>query len=616
MDPGYELIKEQLFFRKEMMERVSWMIRLRWMAVAAGLSGCLIGYAADWSLPFVPLYLIFAFITLYNVLFFFIGRRLPSIKPQAVQVFTVFAHAQIALDLFALYAIFYFTGGIHSPFLVFILFHIILAGILLQPLSCFIYGILVLLAATGLILIQKYAILPPQPILFEGHLFPHTLELRNIVVSNIVFAAMVLITAFLITSIKLSLRAKGRELLRVSRELDSGNTKLKALYQMVKEMGLCRELQAMMDSAVRNAATIMGVKACSIKLLDEQRRRLRFRSTYGLSEDYISRGSIDLGKSPINRRIIEGSYYAIGKIDQKDYFQYPEDIRKEGIASMLCLPLRVEKMVLGVFCVYSDVTHDFNDADVEFFLLMADLTALALEKLRSELNKTWFLEKAAHQLRSPLNAIDTMLKTLRQGYLGPTQTEQIKLIARCEQRIENLCQVIADLLDLGVKRSDLSKIAMRPVNIGDVVKTLVHLYQSQAAAKNLDFSCEIEEGLPDILAQEKLMDELLNNLISNAIKYTPAGGKVRIRIGRESSDRVLCEVADTGIGIPAEDISHLFTEFFRSENAKELSDEGTGLGLVIVKEILDRLRGTIAVNSKVGEGTCFTCFLPVINTIK
>jgi two-component sensor histidine kinase/uncharacterized protein YigA (DUF484 family) len=613
MDLGHELVKEQLFFRKEMMERASWMIRLRWLAVAAGFSGCVIGYVAGWPLPFVPISLIFAFITFYNVLFFSIGHRLPSIKPQDVRAFTIFAHAQIVLDLLALYAILYFTGGIHSPFLVFVLFHIILAGILLSPLSCFIYSILVLLAAAGLMLIQKYAILPPQPILFESYLFFHDLELRDLVVSNLVFAAVVLITAFLITSIKLSLRSKGRELLRVSKELDAGNVKLKALYQMVKEMGLCQELQTMMDSATRSAATIMGVKACSIKLLDEQRQRLRFSSTYGLSEDYVSRRSIDLEKSPINRSIIEGSYYAIGKIDQKDYFQYPEDIRKEGIASMLCLPLRVGKMVLGVLCVYSDVTHDFEDEDVEFFLLMADLTALAIENLTSELNKTWFLEKAAHQLRSPLNAIDTMLKTLRQGYLGPTQPEQAKLIARCEQRIENLSQVIADLLDLGVKRTDLSKIEMHAVNIGDVVKTLVHLYQSQAAAKNLDFSCDIEEGLPNILAQEKLMDELLNNLISNAIKYTPSGGQVRVRVARESSDRVLCEVADTGIGIPAEDISRLFTEFFRSANAKELTEEGTGLGLVIVKEILDRLRGTIAVNSQPGEGTCFTCFFPVID---
>ena len=613
MDLGHELVKEQLFFRKEMMERVSWLIRLRWIAIAAGFGSCLIGYIAGWPLPFVHINLTLAFITVYNALFFFIANRLPTIKPQAVQTFTIFAHAQIVLDLLALYAIIYFTGGIQSTFLVFVLFHIILAGILLSPRSCFIYSFLVLLAAAVLIVIQKYAILPPQPLLFDSHLLFHALKLRDLAFSGIVFSAMVLITAFLITCIKLSLRAKGRELLRVSKDLDVGNAKLKALYQMVKEMGLCQDLQEMMDSATRNAATIMGVKACSIKLLDAQRRQLHFSSTYGLSEDYVGRRSIDLGKSPINRRIIEGSFYAIGKIDQKDYFQYPEDIRKEGIASMLCLPLRVEKMVLGVFCVYSDVTHDFNDEDVEFFLLMADLTALAIDNLRSELNKTWFLEKAAHQLRSPLNAIDTMLKTVRQGYLGPTQAEQEKLIARCEQRIKNLGQVIADLLDLGVKRTDLSKIEMHPLNIGDVVKPLVHLYQSQAAARSLNLSCDIEAGLPNILANPKLLDELLNNLISNSIKYTPCGGQVRIRVARESFDRVLCEVADTGIGIPAEDISRLFTEFFRSANAKASTEEGTGLGLVIVKEILDRLNGTIAVDSKPGEGTRFTCFFPVID---
>jgi len=121
----------------------------------------------------------------------------------------------------------------------------------------------------------------------------------------------------------------------------------------------------------------MGVKACSIKLMDEQKKALRFASTYGLSEDYTkSKDKIDIRKSPINRKIIEGSVFAIGNIEERDYFQYPEDIRKEGIASMICLPLRVDKMVLGVFCVYSDKAHFFTESNVQFFALMSDLTAL------------------------------------------------------------------------------------------------------------------------------------------------------------------------------------------------------------------------------------------------
>ena len=612
MDLGYELVKEQLFFRKELIERVSWFIRLRWIAVGAACVGAALGYFAGAKLPYVPIGLIFLFIIIYNFLFYFIWRHLQSTQPQAVQSFTIFAHAQIAIDLFALYAVFYFTGGIHSPFFIFVLFYIILAGILLPPLSCFVYALLVILAAAGLLGLQKASILPSQPGLFDSHVFPRDLGLQDTLMAFAIFAATLLVTAFLITTIKLSLRAKGRELLRVSKELDSGNVKLRALYQIVKEMGLCDELKQLMDSATRNAATIMGVKACSIKLLDDLRQRLTFSSTYGLSQDYLSRGSIDLDKSPVNRQIIEGSGYAIAKINEKDYFQYPEDIRKEGIASMLCLPLRVEKMVLGVFCVYSDVDAGFGDEDIHFFSLMADLTALAIENLRSELNKTWFLEKAAHQLRSPLYAIDTMLKTLRQGYLRSDPAQQEKMLGRCGQRIANLSELINDLLDLGLKRMDVSRTAKQPANVKDLLKTIVNLYQPRASAKQLNLSCSIQEDVPPVMADEKMIDELINNLISNAIKYPPAGGRVRVSLTSESSNRLRLEVADTGIGIPEEEIPRLFTEFFRAENAKTHTEEGTGLGLVIVKEILDRLRGTISVTSKLAEGTCVTCFLPAM----
>jgi signal transduction histidine kinase len=114
------------------------------------------------------------------------------------------------------------------------------------------------------------------------------------------------------------------------------------------------------------------------------------------------------------------------------------------------------------------------------------------------------------------------------------------------------------------------------------------------------------------MGDEKLLDELFGNLISNAIKYTPSGGKVRVSLAGEKEHRARLEVSDTGIGIPEEDIPRLFTEFFRAENAKAQAEEGTGLGLVIVKEILDFLGGSISVKSKAGEGTTFTCLLPSV----
>lgn len=357
----------------------------------------------------------------------------------------------------------------------------------------------------------------------------------------------------------------------------------------------------------------MGVKGCTIKLLDDRKEKLIFASAYGLSENYIkNKEGIDIAKSPINRRIIEGSLSSIGKIDERDYFQYPEDIRKEGIASMLCLPLAMERMTLGVFCVYSTESYFFTDADVRFFSLMADLTALSIENLKRELDKTWFLQKAAHQLRSPLNTIHSMLNTLRNGFLGPVSSQQEKTLDRSVKRLLMLGDIVNDLLKFEIRRSDLQKKELHPVDTAKVLQGLMEPYKILADEKKVALTFHLEESVPPILAEEQLVDELFTNLISNGVKYTPPGGKIHVALCRENSDRIRFEVRDSGIGIAQEDMPRLFTEFFRSADARQFVEEGTGLGLVVVKEILNRLKGTISVKSRPGEGTCFTCRLPAI----
>jgi len=270
------------------------------------------------------------------------------------------------------------------------------------------------------------------------------------------FVGAILVTGVLVTTTAARLRGKGRDLFRISRELDASNTKLTALYEMVKEMGLCSDLQKLMDTATRHATRIMGVKGCAIKLLDEEAKTLRFTSTYGLSQDYLAKGKINIDKSPINRQIIEGAVCAIGRIDEKDYFQYPEDIRREGIASMICLPLRVEKKIFGIFCVYSDESYCFGESDTKFFSLMTDLAAIAIENLRSGLLKLWFMMKVSHQLRSPMNAVYTMLKPMSGEYLGPLSVAQKDTLDKCLKRIKNLGELINDLMKLGEKKSEVA----------------------------------------------------------------------------------------------------------------------------------------------------------------
>jgi signal transduction histidine kinase len=613
--PGYELVREQLFFRKELMERVLWFIRIRWIMLGVAGAGTWAAYLQERQFPVLPLSLIVLSVFLYNILFHITWRHLQSIKSHDVRSFVTFAHVQISLDLLALYLMIYFTGGIYSPLLMFAVFHIILAGLLLSPISCFVYCVFVLLATGSLVAMEKSALLRPRPALFQNpalvHLLPAPHNFGDILVFFACFVGAIFTTAFLITSIKLSIRSKGRDLIRIYRELDGSNAKLTALYDMLKKMNQCTKLQDLTDLATLNAARIMGAKGSSIKLLDESRKRLTFASASGLSEDYVTKG-IDLDKSLINRKIVEGSYFASGRIEEEDYFQYPEDIHREGIASMVSFPLRVEKRVIGVFSVYSDKTYYFQDSDIEFFSLMGDLTALAIETLQSQLNKSWFVSRAAHELKSPFTAVHGMLGVMRNEYLGPLNEKQKETLVKSERRLEMVSTLIDDLLKLGLKRTEVDRGIIHPVDGAKLMRDLGAFSQDYASQKGVGIEFQIEDPLPQLMADEKLIDELFVNLISNAIKYTPKGGHVRVSLVKESNVNVRLEVQDTGIGIPEEDRSRLFTEFFRSKNAKAFTQDGTGLGLVIVKEILDFINGKIQVESEVGKGTRFIVRVPCI----
>lgn len=611
MRPPSDLLRVQLSFRTELRERVFWFIKLRWIVGSVALAATWCAFALGLALPLPPLTALCLLILLYNAVFLVIARRLESSKSPDIKPFIIFTHVQISLDLLALGSIIYFTGGVTSPFAIFVIFHVVLAGILLRRRACFVYGIVVLLALGGLTLAQQAALLPIQPATFRLPVLSWGRDLPGLLLEYLTVAAAVLFSAFLITSVQESLRSKGRDIIKVSKELETRNAELTALYEVVKEIGSIVNLKELLDSASRHVATIMGVKACSIKLLDEQKEHLEFASTYGLSEDYISKGKISLDKSPVNREVIQGRPYVISSIDEKDHFQYPENVAAEGITSMLCLPLRGNNIILGVFCIYGKEDYRFEQKDVDFFSLMSDLTGILVERVTWDLTKSWFIAKVAHNLRSPLNALLSMLKLIRKGYLGPVNERQDETLDRSEKRIQNLGELVGDLLRLGRERTEAGKTKLYAVAPEKAMKPLVPLYENQSLQKGLTIVFDIKEPVPQVLANEGLLEDLYNNLISNAIKYTPQGGKVRVELATEDHDWVRFEVSDTGIGISEEEVPRLFSEFFRAENAKNLVAEGTGLGLVIVKEILDRLRGKIQVKSKEGEGTCFTCLIPV-----
>ncbi len=608
-----ELVAQQIFFRRELKERVGWLIGLRWIAIVMVQIAAWMGPYFQLRIPIAAISMISGIMVAYNILFTLMCQHLHSSSSKKVRLYALCAHGQIICDLTALFALIYFTGGYHSPLVLFVIFHIIIAGILFDPLFAYLYSSVIIILFGTLGYLHFKSILHPYLLISTPTLFYEETSRSQFIVFFVFLVVFISITTFLVTTLKFSLRIKGRTLLKFCKELNVANSKFAALYKMTKEMAVCDNFQNLMDSVTRKTAGIMGVKACAIKLLDDQQKRLHFASTYGLSQNYIDKGSIEIDKSPINQKIISGSVHSVANIDAKDDFQYPEDIVKEGITAMVCLPLKVEKRIMGVFCVYSNGTKSFDQQEIDFFSLISELTALSMQNLKRELNKSWFLQKAAHQLRSPLNAINSMLKVLRKGYLGSLHPGQTEMIAKCENRLTGMTSLIHDLLKLSIKKSDNTPVSLHPIQLKGLVEELSALFNAQIQEKNIHITCKLSENLPPILANKILIDDIFTNLFSNAVKYTPKGSNINVTLHLSSPKQISLQIEDHGIGIPKSDLSQLFTEFFRAGNARALTDQGTGLGLSIAKEAIDLLQGTITIESEENHGTCVTCYFPIAN---
>ncbi len=224
--------------------------------------------------------------------------------------------------------------------------------------------------------------------------------------------------------------------------------------------------------------------------------------------------------------------------------------------------------------------------------------------------KSAFMRKVAHELRAPVAAIRSFITLMQQGYASPDQ--QVDMQARIAQRADELLALIDDLLNLARLKEARMAAKKQPVSLEQVLSEVIGLHTPEAEEKRIRLTVDTQP-CPPVLADPAHAKQLWTNLISNAIKYTPAGGRVTVRLFPVDGT-IVGEVQDTGIGIAPEELPHLFQEFFRTERAKAFAPHGTGLGLSIVKQIVEEWGGNIQVESEPGKGSKFTFRLPMPET--
>lgn len=240
----------------------------------------------------------------------------------------------------------------------------------------------------------------------------------------------------------------------------------------------------------------------------------------------------------------------------------------------------------------------------------AEARRLANEKARlEELNqaKAQFIRLVTHELQSPVSAVENYLKLILEGYIS--DDKQVEILQKCILRTEEERMLIADLLELG-HLEVLDAFELEPINLYSILVKILNECREAAEEKGLKITLDADPSVPDFVNAPEQARSLWSNLISNAIKYTPANGEIIISLSCQDGE-IKGRVSDTGIGIPAADQEKIFSEFFRARNAREEGIPGTGLGLAIVKKIIEGWAGEISLKSTIGGGTTIDFQFPL-----
>ncbi|HCY83673.1 MAG TPA: hybrid sensor histidine kinase/response regulator [Desulfobacteraceae bacterium] len=261
-----------------------------------------------------------------------------------------------------------------------------------------------------------------------------------------------------------------------------------------------------------------------------------------------------------------------------------------------------DDIIIGIRCIPFRDRLNRNLGTVTMF---HDITALK----KHDQIKSDFVSMVAHEIKSPLNSILMQLKVVQDGLAGDLTDKQKEILERSSLKLTSLTELATELLDLSKIESGLINQDREALTPCELIREHVALYQDRAGEKNITLTAR--DGGDDItvMANRNNMEEVLSNLISNAIRYTPDQGCVDVWV-EQDDDTVRLHVKDTGFGIPKENLDQIWDKFFRVKNEKTRFINGTGLGLAIVKRIVDAHHGEILVDSEVDKGTEFTVCLP------
>jgi two-component system phosphate regulon sensor histidine kinase PhoR len=256
------------------------------------------------------------------------------------------------------------------------------------------------------------------------------------------------------------------------------------------------------------------------------------------------------------------------------------------------------------FQVQASVTPNCRDQEVCAVLVFHDITEIKrLERVRKD-----FVANVSHELRTPLTSIKGYIEALLDGAKDDPQ-QRLEFLQILQKHADRLNNLIVDLLALSQIESGQYQWKREQVKATDIIERAISILKPMAESKKQSLSVLLPDNPEPLVGDAEKLSQVLINLLDNAIKYTPEGGKINLEV-QQTQDTIEIAVNDTGIGIPKKDLPRIFERFYRVDQARSRELGGTGLGLSIVKHIIEAHGGRVCVESEIGKGSRFTVILP------
>ncbi len=378
------------------------------------------------------------------------------------------------------------------------------------------------------------------------------------------------------------------------------------LLEVTYNLASTFDLRTLLGHVVEAAQELTDCEATSLLLYDPKTRHLHFEAATNVLLEGLDRIVVPTDNSIAGWVFIHGEALNVQEaLTDARFFREVDVLTRFQTRSVLGVPLRTKDKTIGVLEAVNKRGGVFTEEDIRLLQALGAQAAIAIENSRL-FQQSDLVSEMVHELRTPLASLTAAAHLMRRPDLPEDQRK--KLIETVYGEVVRLNEMATDFLELARLESGRGKFVREPIHLGGLVRECLEIVRPQAEAEGVSLEAGSDPPLAPVQGDRNRLKQVLLNLLTNGVKYNRRGGRVRIDLRSEGSE-VVIDVRDTGRGIPADSLPHIFERFYRVPDP-EGHIVGTGLGLVITKRIVEGLGGTLSLDSQVGHGSVFSVRLP------